>query len=269
MSNSIISIIRTLKENPSNSLDNSSKMKIKSNKEKENINYNNIKIENEKNKNCGIKKRLSYKVSTTLKRKSSSKISIDGNPDTKKHSSNSNNKRQSFSNNINKLKIISKVKEQKINPFNTFQLSSGIHQQKQNKNQYNNIKSKSKYIQNLLNDMSIKKYKQICIDIIKHDNIVKKIYENAGFEKNNFSYENFVNNKFFNEPFFNYKLEMLFLDENNFIKKNFKENFFKNEITKYLKKQVNEEIYTKQMNNLKNIFQNEFNIISNFDLFHD
>ena len=117
--------------------------------------------------------------------------------------------------------------------------------------------------------MSIKKYKQNCIDILKNDNLVKKLYEQAGFEKSNFSYENFISNKFFNQQLFMYKLEMLFLDESNFIKKNFKENFFKNEIIKYLNQYMNEEKYKKQMNNLKDIFQQEFNTISNFDLFHD
>ena len=104
---------------------------------------------------------------------------------------------------------------------------------------------------------------------MKNDNLVKKLYEQAGFEKTNYSYEYFIQTNFFNRPLFMYKLEMLFLDESNFIKKNFKENFFKNEIVKYLTEFTNEEIYKKQMDSLKDIFQEGFKTISDFDLFHD
>ena len=117
--------------------------------------------------------------------------------------------------------------------------------------------------------MSIKKYKQSCIDLIKNDNTIKKLYEQAGFEKTNFSYEIFIQNNFFDKPLFMYKLEMLFLDENNFNKKNFKENFFKNEMIKYLEHLNSQEIYKTQMNSLKNVFQDGFKNITDFDLFHD
>ena len=66
-----------------------------------------------------------------------------------------------------------------------------------------------------------------------------------------------------------YKLEMLFLDESNFGKKNFKENFFKNEMIKYLKIYIDENIYKKQMNNLTVSFKEGFENIMNYDLFHD
>ena len=135
--------------------------------------------------------------------------------------------------------------------------------------EYGNIKTKSKYVQNLLSDMSIKKYKQNCIDILKNDNLVKKLYEQAGFEKTNYNYEYFIQTNFFNRPLFMYKLEMLFLEEGNFIKKNFKENFFKTEIVKYLTEFTNEEIYKRQMKSLKDVFQDGFKTITNFDLFHD
>ena len=152
-----------------------------------------------------------------------------------------------------------------MSPANTFQLTSGHLKIKKS----NNMKTKSKYVQNLLNDMSIKKYKNSCIDILKNDNLVKKLYEQCGFEKTNYSYESFIQNNFFNNPLFMYKLEMLFLDESNFVKKNFKENFFKNEIIKYLNQYNNEEIYLKQITNLKNVFKEGFENILNFDLFHE
>ena len=251
------------------SSENSAKMKFK-----EKLKENN-KIENEKNKTDDIKKskkknsipRLSNKANTMIRKKSSTKISIDGSVDNKTKSSTADSHQAPSINTTNKIKIYSKQKEQKINPTSTFHLTSGPGKLKSFN--YNNIKTRSKYVQNLLSDMSLKKYKQSCIDLLKNDNTVKKLYEQAGFEKTNYSYEYFIQNNFFNRPLFMYKLEMLFLDESNFVKKNFKENFFKNEIVKYLNEFTSEEIYKRQMTNLKDVFKESFNTISNFDLFHD
>jgi len=281
----IIPIVRSLKEhttlNPSDNIsankivqeitssENSAKMKFK-----EKLKENN-KIENEKNKTDDIKKskkknsipRLSNKANTMIRKKSSTKISIDGSVDNKTKSSTADSHQAPSINTTNKIKIYSKQKEQKINPTSTFHLTSGPGKLKSFN--YNNIKTRSKYVQNLLGDMSLKKYKQSCIDLLKNDNTVKRLYEQAGFEKTNYSYEYFIQNNFFNRPLFMYKLEMLFLDESNFVKKNFKENFFKNEIVKYLNEFTSEEIYKRQMTNLKDVFKESFNTISNFDLFHD
>ena len=281
----IIPIVRSLKEhttlNPSDNIsankivqeitssENSAKMKFK-----EKLKENN-KIENEKNKTDDIKKskkknsipRLSNKANTMIRKKSSTKISIDGSVDNKTKSSTADSHQAPSINTTNKIKIYSKQKEQKINPTSTFHLTSGPGKLKSFN--YNNIKTRSKYVQNLLSDMSLKKYKQSCIDLLKNDNTVKRLYEQAGFEKTNYSYEYFIQNNFFNRPLFMYKLEMLFLDESNFVKKNFKENFFKNEIVKYLNEFTSEEIYKRQMTNLKDVFKESFNTISNFDLFHD
>ena len=281
----IIPIVRSLKEhttlNPSDNIsankivqeitssENSAKMKFK-----EKLKENN-KIENEKNKTDDIKKskkknsipRLSNKANTMIRKKSSTKISIDGSVNNKTKSSTADSHQAPSINTSNKIKIYSKQKEQKINPTSTFHLTSGPGKLKSFN--YNNIKTRSKYVQNLLSDMSLKKYKQSCIDLLKNDNTVKKLYEQAGFEKTNYSYEYFIQNNFFNRPLFMYKLEMLFLDESNFVKKNFKENFFKNEIVKYLNEFTSEEIYKRQMTNLKDVFKESFNTISNFDLFHD
>ena len=281
----IIPIVRSLKEhttlNPSDNIsankivqeitssENSAKMKFK-----EKLKENN-KIENEKNKTDDIKKskkknsipRLSNKANTMIRKKSSTKISIDGSVDNKTKSSTADSHQAPSINTSNKIKIYSKQKEQKINPTSTFHLTSGPGKLKSFN--YNNIKTRSKYVQNLLSDMSLKKYKQSCIDLLKNDNTVKKLYEQAGFEKTNYSYEYFIQNNFFNRPLFMYKLEMLFLDESNFVKKNFKENFFKNEIVKYLNQCNSENNYQTQMNNLKDVFQSGFDSITNFDLFHD
>ena len=283
----IIPIVRSLKEQTVHTTLSKNGQDISSEKTSENsakmlsiINQEKTKeIENEKNKNDDIKKskktkknnntnnniqsRLQNKSNTIIRKKSSTKISIDGSVDNKMKSGTGDKIRGSMINTSNKIKVISK---EKINPTSTFHLTS---QNKPKKLNYNNIKTRSKYVQNLLSDMNIKKYKQSCIDIVKNDNLVKKLYEQAGFEKTNYSYEYFIHNNFFNKPLFMYKLEMLFMDESNFIKKNFKENFFKNEIVKYLNEFTSEEIYKQQMSNLKDVFKEGFDAISSFDLFHD
>ena len=221
----IIPIVRSLKEhttlNPSDNIsankivqeitssENSAKMKFK-----EKLKENN-KIENEKNKTDDIKKskkknsipRLSNKANTMIRKKSSTKISIDGSVDNKTKSSTADSHQAPSINTTNKIKIYSKQKEQKINPTSTFHLTSGPGKLKSFN--YNNIKTRSKYVQNLLSDMSLKKYKQSCIDLLKNDNTVKKLYEQAGFEKTNYSYEYFIQNNFFNRPLFMYKLEIV------------------------------------------------------------
>jgi len=214
--------------------------------------------------------RLREKSNTMVKKKLPTKISIDGSVDNKLIKTGTAENHRHQANSSNKIKIISKNKEQKFNFTNAFQSPSNLINKKDKDNyNYNKIKTRTKYVQNLLSDMSIKKYKQSCIDLIKNDNTIKKLYEQAGFEKTNFSYEIFIQNNFFDKPLFMYKLEMLFLDENNFNKKNFKENFFKNEMVKYLEHLNSQEIYKTQMNSLKNVFQDGFKNITDFDLFHD
>ena len=278
----IIPLVRSLKDKNVNSKETLSKkgvQDISSEKTSEDSTKHNKKIdnktivENEKNKNDEKERpkqkknvnRLNSKANTMIKKSQNTKISIDGSAENKGKSGTSDNKRISVS--TNKIQIISKIKEpaSTLNPVNSFHLTSGQLKPKKN----NNMKGRSKYIQNLLNDMSIKKYKNSCIDLLKNDNAVKKLYEQCGFEKTNYSYEYFIQNNFFNKPLFMYKLEMLFLDESNFTKKNFKENFFKNEIIKYLENYNSQDIYQKQMLNLRDVFEEGFENIQNFDLFHD
>ena len=276
----IIPLVRSLKEQNVKSGDILSK-KSAQDISSEKISENSIKpkillekkaiIENEKNKNDEKEKpkrkksinRLNNKAGTMIKKNTNTKISIDGSSENKTKSGTSDNHRGSLS--TNKISIISKSKEQTLNPVNTFHFTSGQLKQKK----FNNIKTRSKYVQNLLNDMSIKKYKTSCIDLLKNDKLVTKLYEQCGFEKTNYSYEHFIQNNFFNKPLFMYKLEMLFLDESNFIKKNFKENFFKNELIKYLNNYNSNIIYQKQMNDLNDAFKIGFESILNVDLFHD
>ena len=154
----IIPIVRSLKEhttlNPSQN--------INTNKIIQNITSSKFKetIENEKNKTDEIRKskkiktstitRFPNKSNTVVRKKSSTKISIDGSVDKKMKSGTADN----HGNNNNKIKIISKQKEQKINFKNTFHLSSD--KQKPKENNYNNIKTKSKYVQNLMGIISEK-----------------------------------------------------------------------------------------------------------------
>jgi hypothetical protein len=252
--------------------ENSTKIRKLSEKKIKNQNENekNKNDEKEKPKRQKNIKRYKSKTNTMGKKASNTKISIDGSRESKiKSSTSDNQQRNSQINNNNKIKIISKTREQRqsinLNNPDSLLLSSG--QFKSQK--LNNIKTKSKFVQNLLNDMSLKKYKSSCIDLLKNDNAVKKLYEQCGFEKTNYSYESFIQINFFNKPLFMYKLEMLFLEESNFIKKNFKENFFKSEIVKYLNEFTNEEIYKRQMTSLKDVFNDGFEAVINFDLFHD
>ena len=126
-------------------------------------------------------------------------------------------------------------------------------------------KGKTKYILNLLNDASIKKYKQSCISFLKEDDLIKNLYEGNGFEKNNFSYDNFIDKYFFNNKLFLYKLEIMLMSEE-FAKKNAKEKFFKKEIINYLNNLKNEKEYIDKINILKSSFDNQFSFIKNFDL---
>lgn len=197
--------------------------------------------------------------------KNNTKISIDAvaEPKVKAGTSQNNNRKQN--NNI-KISIVSKTKEpSNITLNNNIFNKNNKYEQKR----INNIKTRSKYVQNLMNDINIRKYKQSCVDLLKNDNTIKKLYEKCGFEKTNYNYENFIQNHFFNQSLFIFKLEMLFLDESNFGKKNFKENFFKKEIIKYLSNFIDEEIYKEQITKLNDIFKEEFENILNFDLFHD
>jgi hypothetical protein len=276
----IIPLVRTLKEQNVKSPDLPTKV-INQDLSSEKTSENSVKakvleskkiIENEKNKVEDKKHKtitkynnINNRTNTMIKKYSNTKISIDGSAENKIKSGTSDNNHRGLSQS-HKIKIISKPKEKEtIQPTNTFQSSTGQLKQKK----FNNIKTRSKYVQNLLNDMSIKKYKASCIDILKNDNLVKKLYEQCGFEKTNYNYEYFIQNNFFNKPLFMFKLEMLFLDESNFNKKNFKENFFKKEIVKYLNEYNSQDEYQKQVDKLKDVFKEGFESILNFDLFHD
>jgi hypothetical protein len=273
----IIPLVRSLKEKEMEPSDNLSSNKIIKDISSEKTSENSAKLKenyknlNGKNKKEEIKRtsktknsiRLPGKSNTIIRKKSGTKISIDGSADNKIKLEKTENPRPA-AHSINKISIISRPKDKRFTLTNTFQMP-----QLHNDYNYNKIKTRTKYVQNLLSDMSIKKYKQSCIDLIKNDNLVKKLYEQAGFEKTNYNYETFLQKNFFNQPLFMYKLEILFYDESNFNKKNFKENFFKNEIVRYLNHYASEEIYKNQMNNLKDVFKDGFQAISNYDLFHD
>lgn len=130
-------------------------------------------------------------------------------------------------------------------------------------------KTKSKYLQNLMSDASIKKFKQSCIHLLKTDKEIVKLYAECGYEKTNFSYENYINRNFFGTPLFMYKLEILFSNESNFLIKGFKEKFFRDEIIKNLNKTFIEQVYRQQMDTLKNCFDPVYEMIKKFDFCQD
>ena len=281
----IIPVVRSLKQKATKSKENKPKTQIIQDISSEKTSQNSAKLQesnnielNSKNNqkerkslktsNISNTKRSSGKSPTIIRKKSSAKISIDGGIDNRLKTGPMNSSLPPVKV-ANTIKIESKSKEKNFNQTAILQLYMGQKKQKNDNYNYNRIKTRNKYVQNLLSDMNIKKYKQSCIDLIKNDNLIKQLYEKVGLEKTNYSYETFLQNNFFNQKLFMYKLEMLFFDENNFNKKNFKENFFKNEIVKKLNNLHDEILYKTQMNSLNDVFKNGFNIIDKFDLFHD
>ena len=281
----IIPVVRSLKQKATKTKEIKSKTQIIQDISSEKTSQNSAKLQESNNIELNSKnnqkerkslktsnipntKRSSGKSHTIIRKKSSAKISIDGRTDNRLKTGPVNNSLPPVKGS-NTIKIESKSKEKNFNQTTILQLYMGQKKQKNDNYNYNRIKTRNKYVQNLLSDMNIKKYKQSCIDLIKNDILIKKLYEKAGLEKTNYSYETFLQNNFFNQRLFMYKLEMLFFDENNFNKKNFKENFFKNEIVKKLNDIHDEILYKTQMNSLNDVFKNGFNIIDKFDLFHD
>ena len=125
-------------------------------------------------------------------------------------------------------------------------------------------KGKTKYILNLLNDTSLKKYKQSCISFLKEDDLIKNLYEENGFEKTNFSYDNFLEKNFFSSKLFLFKLEIMLTSED-FAKKNAKDKFFKKEITNFLKRMKEDKEIIDKKNNLNKFFEGQFSFIKSFD----
>ena len=261
----IIPTIRNLKEQPERKR---REFKSKTNIHEE-INKNNYIQEIPSEKDSNILKNKFSPSSKNLQKHFSEKIYIDGGIDQKSKHVTSYNK--PLINNNHKIKIFSKTKDiiQENNPLLLKTSNYNTNIKTINFNKYNNIKSRKAYVQNLLNNTSLKKYKISCIDLIKNDNEIKNLYEACGFEKTNNSYENFIYNNFFNKEIFMLKLELLFLDEKNFIKKNFKENFFKKEMKKYLNQCIENNIYKQQINTLNETIKDTFSLINNFDLYHN
>ena len=126
-------------------------------------------------------------------------------------------------------------------------------------------KTKSKYVQNLMNEANLKKYKQSCISIVKNDSEVIKLYEECKYEKTNYSFEFFVEKALFENKVFLYKLEMLLSNTEMIFRKNYKEKFFKEEIVKYLNNIIRETNYKNKIENLEKSFNNHFLFINSFD----
>jgi hypothetical protein len=252
----IVQTVRTLKEHPN--LKQDKKLSNISDKSSDNTSGNSKDEKIEIKRNSIIKNSL---------RRPSTKISIDGSENLQNNLNNDKN----IINKDNKI-LLNNLKgrlSQSINvPVNNnFSPISKNSILLHSMNLTNGIKKgKSKYIQSLLSDMSIKKYKQSCISMLKEDNLIKQLYEENGFEKSNFSYDNFIEKNFFNSSLFMFKLEITLMSEDNFTKKNFKEKFFKKEIINYLQRLKNDKDYINKKNNLKSEFTNHFNFIKNFNL---
>ena len=252
----IVQTVRTLKEHPN--LKQDKKLSNISDKSSDNTSGNSKDEKKEIKRNSIVKNSL---------RRPSTKISIDGS--------------ENLHNNLNDDKIIIN-KDNKIllnnlkgrlsqsinipvnNNFSPISKNSNLFSSMNSKNGIK--KGKSKYIQSLLSDMSIKKYKQSCISMLKEDNLIKQLYEENGFEKTNFSYDNFIEKNFFSSSLFMFKLEITLMSEDNLTKKNCKEKFFKKEIIEFLQRLKNDKEYINKKTNLKSQFTKHFDFIKNFNL---
>ena len=250
----VVQAVRTLKEHPQS-------------KDKNILNNNSDKSTSGDSKDD----KKEDKKNSVIKKKLSTKISIDGAENLHNNLSKDKNNNKINNNNKDILNLKGRLSQSINVPINNdFNFNSPL----KNSNLYSSInlpngikKGKSKYIQSLLNDMSIKKYKQTCISFLKEDNLIKQLYEENGFEKTNFSYDNFIEKYFFSSKLFMFKLEITLMSEDNLTKKNVKEKFFKKEILNFLQKIKSDKEIINKKSNLKVIFDNHFNFIKNFDLF--
>ena len=242
----VVQTVRTLKEHPT---------------VKESVN-NNLLLEKilDKNQNINIKEDKRKGTVILRNTKPIKKISIDGAENNLNNNNLNNNNINNKENKLNELNLKERLSQSLRNPINfnhknSINLNNGFR------------KGKSKYIQSLLSDTSMKKYKQTCISFLKEDETIKKLYEENGFEKTNFSYDHFLEKYFFNNKLFLFKLEIIIMSEDFTIKKNTKEKFFKKEIINFLKKMKDDKSYIDKKNNLKQCFDTQFSFIKNFDLF--
>ena len=242
----VVQTVRTLKEHPT---------------VKESVN-NNLLLEKilDKNQNINIKEDKRKGTVILRNTKPIKKISIDGAENNLNNNNLNNNNINNKENKLNELNLKERLSQSLRNPINfnhknSINLNNGFR------------KGKSKYIQSLLSDTSMKKYKQTCISFLKEDETIKKLYEENGFEKTNFSYDHFLEKYFFNNKLFLFKLEIIIMSEDFTIKKNTKEKFFKKEIIQFLKKMKDDKSYIDKKNILKQCFDTQFSFIKNFDLF--
>ena len=231
----IVQTVRTLKEHPN--LKQDKKLSNISDKSSDNTSGNSKDEKIEIKRNSIIKNSL---------RRLSTKISIDGSENLQNNLNNDKNiinkDNKILLNNL-KGRLSQSINVPVNNNFSPISKNSILHSM----NLTNGIKKgKSKYIQSLLSDMSIKKYKQSCISMLKEDNLIKQLYE-----------ENSL---------FMFKLEITLMSEDNFTKKNVKEKFFKKEIIDFLQRLKNDKEYINKKNILKSDFTKHFDFIKNFNL---
>ena len=255
----IVQTVRTLKEHPN--LKQDKKLSNISDKSSDNTSGNSKDEKKEIKRNTIIKNSL---------RRPSTKISIDGsenlhnNINNDNNNNNNNNKDNKILLNNLKGRLSQSINIPVNNNFSPISKNSNLFSSMNSKNGIK--KGKSKYIQSLLSDMSMKKYKQSCISMLKEDNLIKQLYEENGFEKTNFSYDNFIEKNFFSSSLFMFKLEITLMSEDNLTKKNCKEKFFKKEIIEFLQRLKNDKEYINKKTNLKSQFTKHFDFIKNFNL---
>lgn len=264
----IVHTVRVLKENGQNQSQSQALKKQMSNGERTNEQHNHDK---DKNKNKGedqddevfkndiesnkeIKKTNEHLSQNNLHR-----ISIDGSVNKRRNTRELSEKipnNSDFSESMNKVIIDSKIKNVHINNTNI------------NTNNGRALllpqKTKAHFIKNLMNDTSIKKYKSMCISILKEDPQITKLCIDCNMMNNANSLEYFINKNLFNNSLFLYKLEML-LSSDQVMNKNYKDKFFKRELIKVLNQLYLDIKYQQKMEMLEKTFEEHFQLISQFD----
>lgn len=160
-----------------------------------------------------------------------------------------------YNDNLNYNKEIPASSLAKSNHFNNFN----------NNNEYENLnmfKTKTEFQKKLMSNSNINKYKQICLNLMKADEDIKKLNEAASI--NYQEYESFLEQILFSDKIFMFKLESFLSVETNNGKIK-KEKFFKEEIKKLLDAKIFDKKYNDKVKCFMFNVESYINKIQNYD----
>ena len=136
-------------------------------------------------------------------------------------------------------------------------------------------KKKSDFIQNLMNDSNLIKYKTICLNLLKEDEELSKLFDltiknqiNPSQSRQSFLIDNcdtFLEKNFFSDSLFLNKLESVLMIDN---AKNKKEKFFKDEIKQFLNLKYLDIQFESRIINLNSAIECHMKRIKEFQFFN-